>query len=140
MVSQTALRAVACTALLFAVVACQSNPGSTQGFAPYGPITTAALGNANAVSPNKDVDIKSTCGRKIHIVLAGMVDCKFHEHGYGNGIFTLHDHTNGLITISPSQGDRTTKFTITGVAAGSGYFVVTDNHNNKLRVRVRVTP
>jgi len=136
MVTHKALRVAACVAVLFSIVACQASPNATQGFAPYGPYTTAAA-NGDAASVNNDA-IKSSCGDKIHIVVAGIVDCKFREHGYG-GMFTLRDHTNGLIAISPLKGDRTTKFTITGVLVGRGYFVVTDTHRNKLRVRVRVT-
>jgi hypothetical protein len=136
MVTHKALRGAACVAVLFGIVACQASPNTTQGFAPYGPYTTAAADGSAATLDNDA--IKSSCGDSIHIVVAGIVDCKFHERGY-DGMFTLHDHTNGLIAISPMKGDRTTKFTITGVLAGRGYFTVTDSHRDKLRVRVRVT-
>ncbi len=138
MAPSKALRLIAGAALVLGIVGCQGGASAPQSFAPYGS-APAVSAPGNAVLPNKDVDIKSSCGRKIHVVVAGSVDCRFHEHGYGDGLFTIHDHTNGLVTISPTQGDRRTKFTVTGVAVGSGYFVVTDANNHKLRVRVRVT-
>ena len=138
MAPSKAIRLFAGAALVLGMVACQGGATAPQSFAPYGSAPAVST-PGNAVLPDKDVDIKSSCGRKVHVVVAGLVDCRFHEHGYGNGLFKIDDHTNGLVTISPTQGDRRTKFTVTGVAVGSGYFFVTDANNHKLRVRVRVT-
>jgi hypothetical protein len=90
------------------------------------------------MSPDRSV-IRSSCGHRIHVVVLGIVDCRFHESGYGNATFTLHDHTNGLVIISPTQGNKTTTFTITGAVVGNGFFTVKDGKGNKVRVRVRVT-
>jgi hypothetical protein len=81
--------------------------------------------------------IISSCGKHIKIVLLGIMNCRFHEVKY-DGDFTITNHTNGLIGITPTSGDKTTTFTITGLILGSGYFLVQDTNKTKLKVFVKV--
>ena len=83
--------------------------------------------------------IISSCGKHVHIVIAGIVDCKFREPGYGGGTFTLTNDTKGIVVISPSSGTKSTTFTILGALLGSGHFVVKDAKGRELRVTVKVT-
>jgi hypothetical protein len=99
------------------------------------------LQQTEAIAPNGEErgEILSSCGRRIHVIVAGIVNCHFRLGGDRDATFTLIDHTHGLILISPTTGNRTTKFTITGVLVGSGYFIVRSDNDRRLRVRVRVT-
>ncbi|HET6277036.1 MAG TPA: hypothetical protein VFE16_13995 [Candidatus Cybelea sp.] len=126
--------------LSLSVVACRGGgaPGSSS-YVPAGSTSVSQDGDTGGATPDREGRISSTCGRHIHVVIAGIVDCRFHERGYGDGKFTLHDHTKGIILIGPLEGSRKTKFTITGAVAGRGFFVVRDTHGNYLVVRVRVT-
>lgn len=117
------------------VVGLSACGGANSGYESYTP-------SAQVVSeqPARDAKspIHSTCGTHIHIVVAGFVDCKFREKGYG-GNFSVLNHTKGLVSISPNKGTKDTTFTVTGVLAGRGYFLVRDRHKNELTVKVRVT-
>jgi hypothetical protein len=123
------------SALLLSVAACHG-ASPTTGYMPSATSSVAAPGGVKPA--DKDEGIVSTCGGRIHIIIAGIVNCRFHEKGY-EGKFRLHDHTQGLILISPSEGTKRTKFTITGVAVGNGYFIVTDRRGNNIEVDVKVT-
>jgi hypothetical protein len=134
------LRSVLGLAILaLSVVACH---GSPTGSAPYLPSNVGgAAPQSVRIAPNAEEkgEIISSCGKHVRIVLAGIVNCRFREPGYGdNSPFTLHDHTNGLILISPNKGSSDIKFTITGLLIGSGYFVVKDTRGHQLKVFVRV--
>ena len=86
------------------------------------------------------IEIVSSCGKHVRIVLLGILDCKFKEENYGDGKFTLKNDTKGIIVITPTSGTRATTFTIAGAVIGSGSFVVTDaKKKHSLRVRVKVT-
>ncbi len=131
---------VTLAALSLSMVACH---GQSSVSPSYLPPSTTGLSTpqtaASGVDESKESKIVSSCGRRIHIVVAGIIDCKFHEKGHKDRRFTLHDHTHGLVLISPRKGTRETVFTVTGVAVGSGDFVVRDRHGNHAKVRVRVT-
>jgi hypothetical protein len=131
--------AVLAAFISLSVTACSRSSPSSSAYVPPGASNVSQGVGAGAASPNRVGRISSTCGRHIHILVAGLVDCRFHERGYGDGKFTIHDHTKGLIVITPLEGTRNTKFTITGVLVGRGFFVVRDTRGNYLVVRVRVT-
>jgi hypothetical protein len=84
------------------------------------------------------VKIDSSCGDRVHIVLLGIVDCKFDEKNY-DGNFKVTVQTKGLISISPSHGTKDTKFTVTALLVGRGYFLVKGSKGVSLKVRVHVT-
>lgn len=131
-------------ALLIAVVACHGSPADNSAYVPNSGTNldapqAAGRGNAAAIAEAKRGEIVSSCGRRIHIVIAGILDCKFHEKGYGDRMFRLEDHTAGIILISPSKGNKATTFTITGLVAGEGYFKVKDKRHHHIKVRVKVT-
>ena len=91
-----------------------------------------------AAPDKKKVKIVSSCGDRVRIVVLGILDCKFKEAGYGDGVFTLKNNTKGIIVITPMSGTKATTFTILGAVIGSGSFTVTDTKNHSLRVRVKV--
>ncbi|MGA8476021.1 MAG: hypothetical protein WB681_13290 [Candidatus Cybelea sp.] len=80
----------------------------------------------------------SSCGHHIRIILAGIVTCRFHEVGDRDAAFTLKNHTQGLILISPMTGNRRTKFTITGLVVGTGSFTVSAGKAHRITVTVHV--
>jgi hypothetical protein len=125
-------------ALSLSAVACH---GQAAGSTGYVPTTATGLsvpsGDAGIDNAAKG-SITSTCGDRVHIVLAGFIDCRFKEKGYA-GILKIYNHTKGLVGISPSSGTTKTKFTITGLVVGRGSFLVKDHRGNDLKVRVRVT-
>ncbi|HEY6326440.1 MAG TPA: hypothetical protein VIW73_08030 [Candidatus Cybelea sp.] len=85
-------------------------------------------------------ELFSSCGHHIRIVLAGIVNCRFHEVGDSKkDVFTLKNDTQGLILISPLTGNRYTTFTITALVIGSGHFTVNDGAGDRLTVTVRVS-
>jgi hypothetical protein len=96
-----------------------------------------ATTTSSAVALKGDA-IKSTCGKRIHIVIAGIIDCKFSEQGYG-GNFKVYNKTKGIILITPNHGTKDTVFTVIGLAIGRGSFLVKDHQGNELIIKVRVT-
>jgi hypothetical protein len=121
------------------MVACH---GQTPGSSSYIPTNSTALSESQSGQGLASPDVRkiiSSCGQHVHIVLAGIVDCKFREPGYGGGTFTLTNDTKGIVVISPSSGTKSTTFTILGALLGSGHFVVKDAKGRELRVRVKVT-
>ena len=129
-------------ALSLTMVACH---GQSPGSSGYIPTNSTALsvpqGGAGLVTPDAKhkVQIVSTCGKHVHIVLLGILDCRFREQGYGDGTFTLTNDTKGIVVITPMSGTRSTKFTILGALLGSGHFVVKDTKGRQLKVTVKVT-
>jgi hypothetical protein len=96
------------------------------------------VNNSSILAPNAKVVIGSTCGDRVHIILLGVVTCKFNEKHYG-GNFKITVATKGLVSIDPMKGTKDTKFTVTGLILGKGYFLIRDDQKNTLKVRVRVT-
>ena len=128
-------------ALLLSAVACNGSPSGGPQYFPSSTSGMSAPQSHLGILPNGEErgEILSSCGRHIRIKVAGILTCMFREPGYGdNSPFTIHDHTNGLISISPMSGNSDTKFTVTGLVIGSGFFVVRDNIGHHLRVTVRV--
>jgi hypothetical protein len=125
---------------LLLLAACR---GGSSGTAPSIPASSAASRPLvdRGTAPNGEVrgELFSSCGHHVHIVLAGIVNCRFHEVGDRGDVFTLKNHTRGLILISPMTGTRRTTFTITGLVVGSGHFTVRDGRKNRLIVTVRIT-
>ncbi len=121
------------------MVACH---GQTPGSSSYIPTNSTALSASQSATDSAAPDVRkiiSSCGKHVHIVIAGIVDCKFREPGYGGGTFTLTNDTKGIVVISPSSGTKSTTFTILGALLGSGHFVVKDAKGRELRVTVKVT-
>lgn len=129
-------------ALSLILAACH---GGSSGTAPYlpGDGASAQRATGRGIAPNDSDrgEILSSCGHRIRIVLAGIVNCRFHEIGGRHAVFTLKNATHGLILISPTTGDRRTTFTITGLVIGSGHFTVRagGDRTHRLLVAVRVT-
>lgn len=118
--------------------------GGSSGTAPYLPSSGISSQQSldRGIVPNGEErgELFSSCGHHIRIVLAGIVNCRFHEVGGSlKDVFTLKNYTQGLILISPSSGTRYTTFTITGLVIGSGHFTVHDGRGDRLAVTVRVT-
>lgn len=130
--------AVLAAALSLSVVACHGASPSGSSYVPAANSSVSQGADTSAASPDSVGRISSTCGRRIRVIIAGIVDCHFHERGYGNGKFTIHDHTQGIVIINPLSGTRHTRFTVTGAVVGAGYFIVRDTHGHYLVVRVRV--
>jgi hypothetical protein len=134
--------AAGATALSLAMVACH---GQSPGNASYIPSNSTTLSvpqaGAGLAAPDAKhkVQIVSSCGKLVHIVLLGIVNCRFREKGYGDGTLTITNDTNGIVVISPMSGTQATKFTILGALVGSGHFTVKDSKGRQLKVRVKVT-
>jgi hypothetical protein len=74
----------------------------------------------------------------LHLVVAGLVDCKFNENGY-NGDFSVANDTKGIVLVTPSSGAQATTYTIVGLVIGSGKLVWSDSKGNKFTMKVKVT-
>lgn len=123
-------------ALILGAVACHGAPTGGTGYVPVS--NSAAAPQAILPDGKASGDIRSTCGKRLHIVLLAIVDCRFKENGY-NGQFNIVNKTNGIVTISPMSGDSSTVFTILGAVIGSGSFVIKDQKGHHLKLKVRVT-
>jgi hypothetical protein len=115
--------------LTMGLAACGGSSPTSPAFVPV---------NSSLLAPDAKKVITSTCGDRIHIVLLGIVDCKFKEKNYG-GNFKITIASKGLVSIDPMEGTKDTKFTVTGLLVGKGYFLVKDHQKNTLKVRVKVT-
>lgn len=128
--------------LLLGMVACHGQSPSSPGYLPTstsGVSAPQSVGDDGIGIGRLHDKIISLCGRRLDIIVAGVVRCKFLEKGYGDGRFLLHNHTKGLIfSLLPLTGTRKTKFLVTGIALGTGFFTVRDRHGNILKIRVRV--
>ena len=125
-------------ALTVILTACQGSPSGSTVPSGMSGIAAPQAGILPADRGDRG-EIVDSCGNRIHIILAGIIKCRFHEQGYGLGTFQIHNHTNGLISISPTSGNKNTHFIITGLLIGSGYFTVTDTHGHVRPVTVKVT-
>jgi hypothetical protein len=136
--SKSIVLAGSLAALTLSLVACH---GQSPGGAAYVPASTSALpvSQVGPLDRDKKVDIESTCGHRLHIVIAAVVDCKFHEKGYGAGLFTVSNDVNGIVTVSPQSGDRRTVFTILGALVGTGHLTWKDSKGNEFKITVKVT-
>lgn len=129
-------------ALSLLLGACHS---ASSGIAPYFPAngtsSQQAVDRGSTPEAGRRGELRSSCGHHIRIVLAGIVNCRFHEIGDRDATFTLKNATRGLILISPMTGNRQTLFTITGLVIGSGHFTVRAGRGKRhhLRVSIRVT-
>ena len=123
--------AIALGVVLLTAVACQGRTASTPGYVPV------ATGNEETPQMMR-AKIISSCGTKIRIVLLGSVECRFHEDNHPQRVFTLVNHTNGLVSISPSSGTKATTFTVTAILLGSGYFTVKDADGNQLNIQLQI--
>ncbi len=123
--------ALALGVILLTAVGCQGRSSGTPGYVPAG---------AGSVATPEMLQAKiiSSCGTKIRIVLLGSVECRFHENNHPQRTFTLVNHTNGLVSISPGSGTKLTTFTVTAILLGSGYFTVKDADGNQLNVKLEV--
>lgn len=122
-------------ALSLSAVGCNGQVPGTTGYVPS---SVASAVSADGFQ-KKDIDIKSNCGHTLHLVIAGLVDCKFREKGYGSGTFTVANDTNGIVLVTPSSGTEATTFTIVGLVLGGGKLVWSDSHSRKFTVKVKVT-
>src|SRR5271165_7590182 len=101
------IRALAgAAALILGVIACHGASTGSTGYVPTGGSSLAAPqangAGAAAVPDRVSGDLDSTCAKHLHIVLLGIVDCKFKEKGY-DGTFRIFNKTRGIVTISPSS-------------------------------------
>lgn len=130
--------AASLAALSFGMIGCHGQYPGTSG---YMPPSASALPAApmSGMQPDKKVEIKSTCGHRLHIVIAAIVDCRFREKGYGNGTFTVTDKEQGIVAVTPQSGGKSTVFTIVGLVLGSGHLVWKDTKGHKFTIAVRVT-
>jgi hypothetical protein len=89
-----------------------------------------------AIPAKKTFKIASTCGYKILVIHTSRT-CQFSEAGY-KGKFTVDEIGDRPYTISPTTGNRKTKFIIATDYGESGYFTVADSKNYQIKVTVRV--
>lgn len=128
--------------LSLTMVACHGQSPGSSGYIPSNSTTLSVpQAGAGLAAPDakRKVEIVSSCGKHVHIVLLGIVDCRFREKGYGNGTLTITNDTQGIVVISPMSGTQSTKFTILGALVGSGHFTVKDSKGRQLKVKVKVT-
>lgn len=128
-------------ALSLILAACQGGSSGTARYLPSSGLSSQQS-VARGIAPNGEAqgELFSSCGDHIRIVLAGIVNCRFHEVGGSpKDLFSLKNHTLGLILISPLSGNRNTTFTITALVIGSGHFTVKDGKGDRLVVTVRVS-
>ncbi len=123
------------------LAACHGGSSGTAPYVPSSSLSSQAGDQGLAPNDNDRGEIRPSCGHHVHIVLAGIINCRFHEIGDRDALFTLKNDTHGLILISPMSGNRHTKFTITGLVVGSGHFTVRakGDPGHVLVVTVKVT-
>lgn len=129
--------ASAAVAFSLGMAACHGGSPGSSAYIPAG--ASAPQSQGFEMPDHTKRQIISSCGKHVHIVLLGVVDCKFREPGYGNGTFALTNDTKGIVLISPSSGTRSTTFTILGAVLGSGHFTVKDDKGRSITVTVKVT-
>jgi hypothetical protein len=124
--------------LSLSITACH---GQYPGDSAYVPTSTTTLpaSQPGGIEPaGAKGQIVSSCGHRLRIIIAAIVNCRFHEKGYGNGTFTVTNDASGIVEVSPSSGTRRTKFTVVGLVVGSGYLLVKDAKGNDFKLRVSV--
>jgi hypothetical protein len=126
--------------LSLGTVACHGQDPATSG---YVPTSTVALPGSQASQPIEPLgqkgQIDSGCGHRLHIVIAGILSCRFREPGRKDGTFTIANHESGIVEVTPASGTQATAFTIVGLVAGSGYILVKDARGGRYKMRVTVT-
>lgn len=127
-------------ALSLGLIACHGQyPGGTA----YMPASTSAAvppgGGIDTTGKKSKIKIQSSCGHHLHIVLAGIVNCKFREKRYQNGTFAVTDNEQGIIEVAPQSGTRSTVFTVVGLVLGSGDLVWKDTKGHQYKIAVSVT-
>lgn len=128
-------------ALSLSATGCNGQVPGNAGYMPTGTSTASLVQpgtGADRFHKKKKGEIESNCGRRLHILIAGLVDCKFSEDGY-NGDFSVANDTNGIVLVTPSTGAKSTTFTIVGLVIGSGKLVWSDSKGNKFNMKVKVT-
>jgi hypothetical protein len=128
-------------ALALILTACHGASSGTPSYLPTGSSgisTQQQLDRGIAPAGEEHGEMFSSCGHHVRIILAGIVTCRFHEVGDRDAAFTLKNHTQGLILISPMTGNRHTKFTITGLVLGTGRFTVSAGKAHRITVTVHV--
>jgi hypothetical protein len=128
-------------ALALILTACHGASSGTPSYLPTGSSgisTQQQLDRGIAPAGEEHGEMFSSCGHHVRIILAGIVTCRFHEVGDRDAAFTLKNHTQGLILISPMTGNRHTKFTITGLVLGTGSFTVSAGKGHRITVTVHV--
>ncbi len=132
--------AAAIAIMSLSMIACHGQYPANAGYVPTTTTALPAQQGGGGVDPlGKKGQIESACGHRLRIVIAGILNCRFHEKGYRNGTFTIVSHESGIVEVTPTSGTRATKFTIVGLVAGSGYFLVKDTKGDRYKVRVSVT-
>lgn len=130
-------------ALTLGMIGCHGQDPGSAGYMPPSTsvLPASAIGGMQPAKDHgkKDIDIKSNCGHALHIVIAGIVNCRFREKGYGNGTFTVTDKEQGIVTVSPGSGGKSTVFTIVGLVVGSGHLIWKDTKGRHFKMAVRVT-
>ncbi|HEY1883802.1 MAG TPA: hypothetical protein VGG51_12255 [Candidatus Cybelea sp.] len=114
-----------------------SAPAGGTGYLPAD--VSSAAGSIVNPDKNRGIQIESSCGKRVHIVLLGSVSCKFKERGYAKGVFKLYNREKGLVSVSPDKGTEKTTFTVSGLLVGRGSFLVRDNRGHHLAVHTRVS-
>jgi hypothetical protein len=122
--------------LLIGIAGCQGTATNSSAYVPNNAQAMNAFIGADATR-GRIGPVVSSCGDKVNVTLAGFVNCNFHEKGYA-GKFLVTSHLSGVATVSPRSGTRTTKFTVSGLLSGSGFFVVAGDKDHRLRVNVKV--
>jgi hypothetical protein len=131
--------AAGAVAFSLTMVACHGQTPGSSSYLPTSSVAPTSELSGAAAPDHVKKKIVSSCGDHVHIVLAGIVDCKFRERSYGDGTFTLTNNTKGIVILTPMSGTKSTTFTILGALLGSGYFTVKDAKGRELRVTVKVT-
>ena len=126
-------------ALSLILAACHGGSSGTAPYVPAGGTSFQQVVDRGITPGEEHGELFSSCGLHIHIMLAGSVNCHFHERGNRSDRVTLKNHTHGLILISPTSGNGHTKFSITGLVVGSGHITIQDGRKNTLVVAVKVT-
>ncbi|HEY6486801.1 MAG TPA: hypothetical protein VIX83_10495 [Candidatus Cybelea sp.] len=130
--------ALAVTTFSLSLAGCHGGaPAGSTGYLPANVSSTAG----SIVNPDKNrpIQIESSCGKRVRIVLLGSVSCEFKERGYANGVFKLYNHEKGLVSVSPAKGTESTTFTVSGLLVGRGSFLVRDTRGHHLAVHTRVS-
>jgi hypothetical protein len=124
--------------LSLGTIACHSQYPGSSGYMPTATTALPASHASGGIQPfGKKGQIDSGCGQHVHIVIAGILDCRFREKGYG-GTFTIVNHESGIVEVTPTSGTQATKFTIVGLVVGSGYILVKDKKGNQYKMRISV--
>jgi hypothetical protein len=123
--------------LTLSLVAC-SQPSASSS-AQYAPTSATAVNEAGH-APLANAKIISSCPKLINIGGGTTMDCTFQEAGY-SGKFTVYENPNyyEIFTVSPTSGNKKTKFVVKAMDSGGGKFSVSDSKGKKIILDVRVS-